>query len=140
MLDKPASTDAASDLLVRRGEEDHVALERYAGALEREQRHELRDRLALHVERAAAPDVPVLHDARERGDRPVLRARKHDVHMVEQDEGPGARSEEHTSELQSQSNLVCRLLLEKKNLADTRFRQRFLDADFIRFADRAALR
>src|SRR5688572_32770401 len=25
-----------------------------------------------------------------------------------------ARSEEHTSELQSQSNLVCRLLLEKK--------------------------
>src|SRR2546427_3030791 len=26
----------------------------------------------------------------------------------------GDRSEEHTSELQSQSNLVCRLLLEKK--------------------------
>src|SRR2546430_1528394 len=29
-------------------------------------------------------------------------------------EGPIWRSEEHTSELQSQSNLVCRLLLEKK--------------------------
>src|SRR2546430_7571764 len=28
------------------------------------------------------------------------------------------RSEEHTSELQSQSNLVCRLLLEKKKLDD----------------------
>src|SRR2546427_9222210 len=28
--------------------------------------------------------------------------------------GPSIRSEEHTSELQSQSNLVCRLLLEKK--------------------------
>src|SRR5688572_4837955 len=28
---------------------------------------------------------------------------------------PGGRSEEHTSELQSQSKLVCRLLLEKKN-------------------------
>src|SRR2546426_3764492 len=27
----------------------------------------------------------------------------------------GARSEEHTSELQSPCNLVCRLLLEKKN-------------------------
>src|SRR3989475_6465181 len=27
---------------------------------------------------------------------------------------PAERSEEHTSELQSQSNLVCRLLLEKK--------------------------
>src|SRR2546427_4284952 len=29
-------------------------------------------------------------------------------------ERPNYRSEEHTSELQSQSNLVCRLLLEKK--------------------------
>src|SRR3712207_7192726 len=28
--------------------------------------------------------------------------------------GPGARSEEHTSELQSRQYLVCRLLLEKK--------------------------
>src|SRR2546430_7079416 len=30
-----------------------------------------------------------------------------------------ARSEEHTSELQSQSNLVCRLLLEKKKNRNT---------------------
>src|SRR2546430_3608762 len=30
------------------------------------------------------------------------------------------RSEEHTSELQSQSNLVCRLLLEKKKTPDLR--------------------
>src|SRR2546428_1493839 len=30
------------------------------------------------------------------------------------------RSEEHTSELQSRSDLVCRLLLEKKNTVDTR--------------------
>src|SRR2546430_5276496 len=29
---------------------------------------------------------------------------------------PLERSEEHTSELQSQSNLVCRLLLEKKKI------------------------
>src|SRR2546430_12299814 len=29
------------------------------------------------------------------------------------------RSEEHTSELQSQSNLVCRLLLEKKKTGST---------------------
>src|SRR2546430_4914902 len=29
------------------------------------------------------------------------------------------RSEEHTSELQSQSNLVCRLLLEKKQITQT---------------------
>src|SRR3989440_558117 len=32
---------------------------------------------------------------------------------------PGARSEEHTSELQSRSDLVCRLLLEKKNSLQT---------------------
>src|SRR2546427_11952115 len=30
------------------------------------------------------------------------------------------RSEEHTSELQSQSNLVCRLLLEKKKKTETK--------------------
>src|SRR2546430_8293904 len=30
------------------------------------------------------------------------------------------RSEEHTSELQSQSNLVCRLLLEKKKMTTDR--------------------
>src|SRR2546430_11346005 len=33
---------------------------------------------------------------------------KHGSHLYEE------RSEEHTSELQSQSNIVCRLLLEKK--------------------------
>src|SRR2546430_12241645 len=33
---------------------------------------------------------------------------------------PDTRSEEHTSELQSQSNLVCRLLLEKKHEVDQR--------------------
>src|SRR2546430_3204499 len=36
---------------------------------------------------------------------------------------PGRRSEEHTSELQSQSNLVCRLLLEKKKRQATTRRQ-----------------
>src|SRR2546430_6549910 len=53
-------------------------------------------------------------------------------HQAEEDKGAGKRqpaqqrraaedaaerSEEHTSELQSQSNLVCRLLLEKKKQA-----------------------
>src|SRR5438477_4210429 len=33
----------------------------------------------------------------------------------------GTRSEEHTSELQSHVNLVCRLLLEKKNTATQQF-------------------
>src|SRR2546430_7304553 len=35
---------------------------------------------------------------------------------------PALRSEEHTSELQSQSNLVCRLLLEKKKTRVRGFR------------------
>src|SRR2546427_8380217 len=34
------------------------------------------------------------------------------------------RSEEHTSELQSQSNLVCRLLLEKKKKKDKKIQLR----------------
>src|SRR2546430_8911107 len=37
------------------------------------------------------------------------------LHHAHPARGPG-RSEEHTSELQSQSNLVCRLLLEKKKI------------------------
>src|SRR2546430_8299189 len=36
------------------------------------------------------------------------------VQALDQLQQLGLRSEEHTSELQSQSNLVCRLLLEKK--------------------------
>src|SRR5205085_12693400 len=36
------------------------------------------------------------------------------VHLGLPAAGRAVRSEEHTSELQSQSNLVCRLLLEKK--------------------------
>src|SRR2546430_4249335 len=36
--------------------------------------------------------------------------------------GHKLRSEEHTSELQSQSNLVCRLLLEKKKRKQTQIK------------------
>src|SRR2546430_6666960 len=50
----------------------------------------------VHVEVAAAGTVELLFDGLD--SRVVV----------------GGRSEEHTSELQSQSNLVCRLLLEKK--------------------------
>src|SRR3989475_2523307 len=37
----------------------------------------------------------------------------------------GFRSEEHTSELQSQSNLVCRLLLEKKKKKSQHMREAY---------------
>src|SRR2546430_9113219 len=39
---------------------------------------------------------------------------RRDPHQRRRDRHERLRSEEHTSELQSQSNLVCRLLLEKK--------------------------
>src|SRR2546430_8800431 len=57
------------------------------------------------------------------------------------------RSEEHTSELQSQSNLVCRLLLEKKKKKklDVRFRMKgYTDQrtvasdDVVKFSDQCA--
>src|SRR2546430_12802102 len=38
----------------------------------------------------------------------------HQQYLAKNPNGYCGRSEEHTSELQSQSNLVCRLLLEKK--------------------------
>src|SRR2546427_4736934 len=53
-----------------------------------------------------------------------LRCERQQLHPVEprpRQELP--RSEEHTSELQSQSNLVCRLLLEKKKKYEDRQRR-----------------
>src|SRR5689334_24093490 len=50
---------------------------------------------------------------RSRRDRPVQQFGR-EVRTVERD-GRTIRSEEHTSELQSQFHIVCRLLLEKKN-------------------------
>src|SRR2546430_3459533 len=45
---------------------------------------------------------------------PFVANSKRQVFLVDRESGFRTRSEEHTSELQSQSNLVCRLLLEKK--------------------------
>src|SRR5688572_31532905 len=66
----------------------------------------------------AADDFPsqAKIQAQLTGDLPVI----HEVETCLRDAVPEIdgrdfeRSEEHTSELQSQSNLVCRLLLEKK--------------------------
>src|SRR5205085_11884923 len=49
-----------------------------------------------------------------RRERPHARPRRAAHGDAGQPCGRSRRSEEHTSELQSQSNLVCRLLLEKK--------------------------
>src|SRR2546430_11462675 len=63
-----------------------------------------------HVEQARFHgDDLFVQVLRARGDRfPGLGVADHGFQLCE------LRSEEHTSELQSQSNLVCRLLLEKK--------------------------
>src|SRR2546428_4495774 len=42
------------------------------------------------------------------------------LHVCFPPDGSEGRSEEHTSELQSRSDLVCRLLLEKKNVVRPR--------------------
>src|SRR2546427_2146588 len=55
--------------------------------------------------------------AQRLGGRVVVKAQVHAG-------GRGKRSEEHTSELQSQSNLVCRLLLEKKKKQKKKARDR----------------
>src|SRR2546427_11468346 len=60
--------------------------------------------LSLHDALPISPPAPALRCA---GPQPRPRGRASGC-------GSRGRSEEHTSELQSQSNLVCRLLLEKK--------------------------
>src|SRR2546430_9746006 len=69
--------------------------------------------LSLHDALPISVDAGFVR-ARHRRHRAVVERR-----FVHRQPG-GDRSEEHTSELQSQSNLVCRLLLEKKKYTDTR--------------------
>src|SRR2546429_5518981 len=54
---------------------------------------------------------------------PVRRRVAQEVHRAAAGAVAGARSEEHTSELQSRLHLVCRLLLEKKKNAVVYFRE-----------------
>src|SRR2546430_3499436 len=68
------------------------------------------ERRRVHYHHAAVARPPRHRDNHTVPKRPdtLLLCRVHLLGMLP------ARSEEHTSELQSQSNLVCRLLLEKK--------------------------
>src|SRR5688572_31773394 len=74
--------------------------------------------LSLHDALPISPAArePGLADRQEALSTGALRALGDRVEAVvpADDLGHLGRSEEHTSELQSQSNLVCRLLLEKK--------------------------
>src|SRR2546427_3499134 len=63
------------------------------------------------VTTADNPTTPGQAETKAAGNAPLKGFSKN---PVEEQVTQPARSEEHTSELQSQSNLVCRLLLEKK--------------------------
>src|SRR3989454_11170867 len=64
------------------------------------------------LEQNQEPLVPERQVAQDAGDRPAGAHRAAELLV-------GQRSEEHTSELQSPCNLVCRLLLEKKKKKQT---------------------
>src|SRR5256885_5319213 len=70
--------------------------------------------------RSSGPDGLDPRDDDCRGDHERREIRNHEDEEADHREGPQdgehgpSRSEEHTSELQSPCNLVCRLLLEKK--------------------------
>src|SRR2546427_1990022 len=80
-------------------DDDHVERELMLIRVNAEPQHREEILRTADIFRAKVVDVtPVSFTLEATGDEPKLEA----------------RSEEHTSELQSQSNLVCRLLLEKK--------------------------
>src|SRR2546427_4625047 len=72
---------------------------------------------AADTDARAAPEgeVCVLGEPLRQAVGPAVR---HEGFGIREVAGAAMRSEEHTSELQSQSNLVCRLLLEKKKITD----------------------
>src|SRR2546426_8467139 len=63
--------------------------------------------------------------------RPFLRGGFWDGFLLKYPEANHMRSEEHTSELQSPCNLVCRLLLEKKKKNHTPRFELWIDARFV---------
>src|SRR2546430_11566123 len=74
--------------------------------------HEL-EKLAEEVDQVNYKAGEIIFNERDRGDALYV-VETGSVRIWVWDQDVQERSEEHTSELQSQSNLVCRLLLEKK--------------------------
>src|SRR5690606_41100670 len=78
----------------------------------------LHDALPISLHRHECRDHPEGRSQGERGEREAARGegdhQRGPPGQLVSDGAVGERSEEHTSELQSRENLVCRLLLEKK--------------------------
>src|SRR2546430_7464049 len=96
--------DAVSNMpiIILRDDEDRRSLQIWVGIFEA-------NAIALELEKVPPPR-PMTHDL-IKNILEAIDARVVKVVVTDLKD----RSEEHTSELQSQSNLVCRLLLEKKN-------------------------
>src|SRR5690242_21147879 len=80
-----------------------------------------------HLARFAAPargrpQLGVVSGRRRQGKTYLLQALAEQVGLA-LPSAPAHRSEEHTSELQSHVNLVCRLLLEKKKKKKTKHKK-----------------
>src|SRR5207237_2773453 len=109
------------------------------GLIEDRREHAPDDRPSHRYPRVAPVRIPLARDRQERvrepgtqiarrvdrvAGRPAQRQadgphEDSDQERAEPRVQPGARSEEHTSELQSHLNIVCRLLLEKNKSAQT---------------------
>src|SRR5687768_4518448 len=76
-----------AELLVGIRDEDNVARERDAAALERDHRHEMDDAFSLHVERATSVHEPILDRAAVRVDGPVAGVRWYDVDVMHERDG-----------------------------------------------------
>src|SRR5690349_22498820 len=98
----------------------------------------IRDLYVTGVQTCALPILEVyLEDGKveidnngvENAIRPTALGKKNWLFIGEADAGDRGRSEEHTSELQSRRDLVCRLLLEKKKKRITNeLNEAFIDA------------
>src|SRR5690606_41440754 len=81
----------------------------------------LHDALPIYQQRARAeaaqglPDLVPVHVTYQIEQQYNDQGHQRQGEQPSEQPAPGRRSEEHTSELQSRENLVCRLLLEKKN-------------------------
>src|SRR5439155_24482675 len=111
-----------------RGSQTHVPCSSFYRVAPGRDLHSFPTRRSSDLARTRSRTAAWLHDGHCPGPRPHSRRQPNPVHQSWAIPTRGAvaapaaitRSEEHTSELQSRGQLVCRLLLEKKKVGDLR--------------------